>query len=105
MHVDMDGIVKKMDLGKLIEQSIMSSIAEQIDIDEVVDDALEQEKLKELVEKRVTDIIEIFLSSDEGKQYVIEQFKESISCSDMLVDDRITEIIAEFLKQSLIIRQ
>lgn len=101
MHVDMDGIVKKMDIGKLIEQNIMSSIAEQIDIEDVVGDALEDEKLKDLVEKRVTDIVSIYLSSDDGKQYVIEQFKETMSNSDMLVDDRVVDIVVEFLKKKL----
>ena len=102
MHkIDLDSIVKDIDVKKLIGENIASKVSEYVDIGNIVDDALEDEKLKELIHKRVTDIIDVYLSTDDGKNCVIEKFKEIISDPDQLIDDRITDVIVEFLQKSL----
>ena len=105
MHkIDLDNIVKELDLKKLIGENIASKVSDYVDIGNIVDDALEDEKLKEIIHKRVTDIVDDFLSTDDGKNCVIEKFKEIISDPDTLIDDRITDIIIEFLKKNLVER-
>lgn len=105
MHkIDLDSIVKEMDVQKLIGENIASKVSEYIDIGNIVDDALDDEKLKELIHKKVTEIIDDYLLTDDGKNCVIEKFTETISDPDVLIDDRIIDIIVEFLKKSLMER-
>lgn len=101
MNIDIDNIVKKMDIEKLIKESIESRIVDCIDVENIVDNALEDEKLRDAVNQKVADIIEDHLSSDEGKKYVIEKFKEIISDPDVLMDSRISNIIIDFMSKAL----
>jgi hypothetical protein len=106
MQIDINDIVKKIDIKNLIEDYISSEISDYIDIEEMVNEALEEdETLKDFVNKRVVDIIDLYLSSDEGKACIIEKFKDTISDPDIILDiileDRMTNIILEFLKRRL----
>lgn len=105
MNIDVDNIVKKMDVEKLIKEHIMSNITECVDVGDIVDDVLEDEKLKATINQRVVDVIEVYLLSDEGRECIIEKFKEFIVDSDMFVDDRITNVLIEFLRTSLVTRR
>lgn len=101
MNVDIDDIVKKMDVETLIQEGIKSKIIEYIDNEDIIGEELEDKKLLEFVNKRVRDIIDTYLSTEEGKNCVIQLFKERIIEEDVLMDDRIIDIFAEFLKKSL----
>ena len=104
MNIDIDSIVKKIDIEKLIEEDIKSRISECIDIGDVVDNVLQDDKLEDFIHKRVASIVDEYLLSDDGKKCIIEKFKEMIDDADILSDDRITDAIAEFLKKSLMKR-
>ena len=104
MNIDIDSIVKKIDIEKLIEEDIKSRISECIDIGDIIDTILQDEKLEDFIHKRVVNIVDEYLLSDDGKKCIIEKFKETIDDADILCDDRITDAIAEFLKKSLMKR-
>lgn len=101
MNIDINSIVKKIDVEKLIQENIGSKILESIDNADMVGSALEDEKLIEFVNKRVKSIIDEYLSTEDGKNCIIELFKERVIEEDVLIDDRIIDIVAEFLKKSL----
>lgn len=101
MYIDIDSIVKTIDIEELIQEGIKSKIQECIDSEDMVESTFEDEKLIEFVNKRVKDIIDEYLSTEEGKNSIIEMFKERVVEEDVLVDDRITDIVAEFLTKSL----
>ncbi len=106
MLIDIDEIVRQIDVKKLVENGIQSNILQRIDTDGLIDDALEEKELQKFVNRRVIEIIDVFLSSEEGKNCTIEKFKEEISDYDILSDDRVTDrvtnMIIELLKTSLI---
>jgi hypothetical protein len=104
MDIDIDSIVKKMDIKKLIEERIESKIEDYIYVEDIIDSALDDERLKDLIHRRVTDIIDVYLSSDDGKKCVIEKFKEVVADPDIVMDNRVTDIIVEFLRESLVVR-
>jgi hypothetical protein len=101
MNIDVDNIVRKMDIEKLIKESIESRIVNCIDVESIVDDVLEDEKLRGSIDIKVADIIENYLSSDDGKKCVIEKFKEIISDPDVLLDSRVSNIIVDFMAKVL----
>lgn len=101
MNIDVDDIVRKMDIEKLIKENVESRVADFIDISDIIDNALENEKLRNAVDKKVADIIDAYLSSDDGKKCVIEKFKEIISDPDVLVDRRVSNIIIDFMTKAL----
>ncbi len=102
MNIDLDDIVKKMDIEKLIEDDVRSKVVEYLDVECMIDEALEDEKLQALIHERVKNILDVYLSSENGKTCVIEKFEEAITNSDVFIDDRITDIIVELLRKSLI---
>jgi uncharacterized membrane protein YheB (UPF0754 family) len=101
MNIDVNSIVKKMDIEKLIKENIESRIINCIDVESIVDNALEDEKLRDSIDRKVADIIEDYLSSDDGKKCVIEKFKEIISDPDVLLDSRVSNIIIDFMAKAL----
>ena len=101
MNIDVNNIVKKMDIEKLIKENIESRIADCIDVGSIVDNVLEDEKLRDTINEKVADIIECYLSSDDGKKCVIEKFKEIISDPDVLLDSRVSNIIIDFMVKAL----
>lgn len=101
MNIKLEDIVKKIDVEKLVAEGLVTKIIEYVDVGDVVDEILEEEKLKDFIRKRIIIIIDEYLSSDDGKDYIIERFEESITDSDILIDDRIKDIIIEFLKKRL----
>ena len=105
MKIDTEDIVKNIDMEKLVKEGVSEKILECIDTNDMVESALEDEKLIEFINKRVKDIIDVYLSTEDGKNCVIEMFKERVVEEDILIDDRITDIVAEFLKKSLSERQ
>jgi hypothetical protein len=101
MNIDIDNIAKKMDIEKLIKENIESRIVNCIDVESIVDNVLDDEKLRESIDIKVADIIEDYLSSDDGKKCVIEKFKEIIADPDVLLDSRVSNIIIDFMTKVL----
>ncbi len=99
IEVDIKDIVENIDVSQVVEEKIKSDIIEKID--EVTDDVLDNEEVINNINKKAVEIINEYISSEEGKDYIIEAFKNTISNSDILASDDITELIAEFLKKKL----
>ena len=57
--------------------------------------------MKNHINKKVIDIINNYLDSEEGKTRIIDTFNDAITSSDILTDDKIADIMAEFLKKKL----
>lgn len=101
IDVDLNKIIENIDVKKIVEEKIMSDILDNSKLEDIVDQSLENEDLKASIDKKVLQIITDYLSSGEGKEYIIDKFKDAITDSDILNDDKIIEIFAEFLKKSL----
>ena len=104
IEIDVNKIVEEIDVKKLVEENIASDILESSSLEDIVDDMLENEEVKNLISRKVFDIISVYISSDEFKEYIIEKFKDAIIESDILTDDKIIELVADFLKKSLMER-
>jgi hypothetical protein len=100
-EIDINKIVKDIDLNKLVTERAISDIVANIDFEKIVDELLEDEEMRNNLNKKVIVIINEYLSSEEGKEFIIETFKDVIANSDILTDEKIIELIAELLKKSL----
>jgi len=103
IEIDIKEIVQKIDINKLIEEKIISDISDAIDIDNIVDEALDDEEVKNHLNKKVTNIINNYMESEEGKNRIMEAFNNAITDSDILNDDKVIELVAEFLKRKLML--
>lgn len=103
IEIDVKEIVQKIDINKLIEEKIMSDISDTIDIENIVNEALDDEEVKNHLNKKVINIIDNYIDSEEGKNRIIEEFSSVITNADILNDDKIIELVAEFLKRKLMI--
>lgn len=101
IEIDVKEIVQKIDVNKLIEEKITSDISDTIDIQNVVDDALKDKDVRSHLNKKVADIIDSYIDSEEGKSRIIDAFSDVLNDSDTLNHDKIIELIAEFLKRKL----
>lgn len=101
IEIDTDKIVRDMDIKKLVEKGITSEIEVSPKIDDIVDEILEKEEMKNFIGKRTIEIIEEYLSSDEGKESIIEKFESGIDEYNILTDDKVVDLLTEFLKKSL----
>ncbi len=104
IRIDVNKIVEKINVNEIVEEHIMSEIAESSKLEEIINDVLENEDIKDVINKKVINTIETYISSDEGKEYIVGKFNEAIDDSDIWTDDKIIYIVAEFLKKSLDIR-
>lgn len=105
IEIDVDRIVKKIDVVKIIEEKIMSDILDNSKLECVVDDIFESDEMKNFINIKVVRIVEEYLSSEKGKKFIIEKFECAITDSDVLIDDKIIELVADFLKKSLMERR
>lgn len=101
IDVDLNKIVENIDVKKIVEEKIMSDILDDSKLENIVDEALDNEGMKTFIDAKVVKIVEEYLSSEEGKKYIIERFESAIIDSDILTDDKIIELVADFLKVSL----
>lgn len=101
IEIDVNKIIEKIDVNKLVEEAIMSSVVETIDFEDIIDNMLENEEMRNSINKKVINIIDEYISSEEGKKYIIETFNDVIADSDILTDEKVIELIAEFLKKNL----
>jgi peptide subunit release factor 1 (eRF1) len=101
IEIDIKEIVQKIDINKLVEEKIVSDISEAIDINNIVDEMLDDEEVKNRLNKKVINIIDNYVDSEEGKNRIIDAFNDAISNADILNDDKIIELVAEFLKRKL----
>ena len=101
IEIDIKDVVQKIDVNKLIEEKIISDVSQVIDIENIVDETLDDEEVKNHLKKKVINIINSYLDSEEGKTRIIDAFNDVVTSSDILIDDKIIELVAEFLKQKL----
>lgn len=103
IEININEIVQKIDVNKLIEEKIMSDVSDAVDIENIVSEALDNEEVKSSVNKIVANIINNYMGSEEGKNHIIDAFNDAITTADILNDERVIEIMAEFIKRKLTI--
>lgn len=102
IEIDIKELVQKIDINKLIEEKIISDISDNIDIQNIVDEVLDDKGVKSHLNKKVADIIDNYIDSEEGKNKIIYAFNDEITNLDCILgSESIIEIIAEFLKRKL----
>ena len=102
IEIDINRIVEEIDVNKLVEETIKQNVAETVDFESIIDNLLGNKEVKEHINKKVIDIIDEYMSSEEGKKYIIDTFNDKITDSDILTDDVVVELVAQFLRKSLI---
>lgn len=101
IDIDIDKIVGEMNIKELIEKRVESEIVDSSKLEDAVNGILEDEDMKHIIHKKIFNIIEEYLSSNEGKNNIIKKFEQAIDDYDILTDDRIIELLAEFFKKAL----
>jgi peptide subunit release factor 1 (eRF1) len=101
IEIDIKEIVQKIDINKLVEEKIISDVSEAIDVENIVDEILDDEEVRNQLNKKVNNIIDNYMDSEEGKNRIIDVFNDAITNADILNDDKIIELVAEFLKRKL----
>lgn len=101
IEIDLDEIVKKMNINKTVEENIISNITDIINFECIAADLINDNDVKKNIDKKILAIIEEYILSDEGKRYIIDIFKDKIDDSDILTDDAVINLVAEFLKKTL----
>lgn len=104
IEIDINKIVEELNVKKLVEEEIMSNILESSEFEDIVEETLDNGEARGIISKKIIDIISGYLSSDEGKKCIIEKFEDAIVNSDVLTDETIVDLLAEFLKKSLMER-
>lgn len=99
-EIDTDKVVEKA-IGNLVEGDILKNVIEDSRIEDIVDDIFSQNDTRCRITDKVNEIIDAYFNSDEGKDYIINEIKSELDNSDLLTDDKITELVAEFLKKKL----
>ena len=102
IEIDINRIVEEIDVTKLVEEAIKQNVADTVDFENIIDNILGNKEIKESINRKIINIINEYISSEEGKQIIIDTFKDKISDSDILTDDVIIELVAQFLKKTLI---
>lgn len=101
MEINIDEIVKNIDVQKLIEEKITDDVLENMEDYDLIEGSMDNNELRSFVTKRVTKIIGEYLDTTEGKTCVIDIFKERITSEDIILDDEIIKIISKFLRKNL----
>lgn len=101
INVDLNKIMENIDIKKIVEEKIMSDILDNSKLEDIVDNVLDDENMKTFINTKVFKVVEEYISSEDGKAYIIERFESAIADSDILTDDKIIELVAAFLKTSL----
>ena len=104
IEIDINRIVEEIDVNKLVEETIKSNVTENVDFENIIDNLLDNKEVQESINRKIINIINEYISSEEGKQYIIDTFKDKISDSDILTDDVIVDMVVQFLKKTLIER-
>lgn len=100
IEIDTNKVVENA-ISRLIEEDVLKNVVEDSRIEDIVDDIFSREEIKKQIGDKVVEIINTYFSSDEGREYVIDAVKSEIDNSDLLTDDKITELVTEFLKKKL----
>lgn len=100
IEIDTNKVVENA-ISRLIEEDVLKNVVEDSRIEDIVDDIFSREEMKKQIGDKVVEIINTYFSSDEGREYVIDAVKSEIDNSDLLTDDKITELVIEFLKKKL----
>lgn len=101
MKIDVSSIVEQIDIKTMIEEILRIKISEDARMETIVDNIFGDGKMEDLLRTQVLNTINEYLSSEDGKNYIIGKFKDVIDDIDLSYDDNISSIISEFLKKSL----
>ena len=104
IEIDINRIVEEIDVNKLVEETIKQNVSETVNFENIIDSLLDNKEVKESINRKIIDIINEYISSEKGEQHIIDTFKDKISDSDILTDDIIIDLVAQFLKKTLIER-
>lgn len=102
INIDIDKIIDNMDINDIVREHIISKITESSKLEDIVDNILTNNDVRNFIDKKIVNIIQEYMHSEDGKRYIVEKFNEEIDNSDIWTDDKIIELIAEFLKSCLI---
>ena len=100
IEIDTNKVVENA-ISRLVEEDVLKNVVEDSRIEDIVDDIFSREEMKKQIGDKVAEIVNTYFSSDEGREYVIDAAKSEIDNSDILTGDKITELVAEFLKKKL----
>ena len=100
IEIDTNKIVENA-VSRLTEDDILKTIVEDSRMEDMIDEIFSKEDIKKRIEDNVATIVDAYFSSDEGKVYVIDSIKNEIDNSDLLTDDTIVKLMADFLKKKL----
>lgn len=100
IEIDTNKVVENA-ISRLVGDDVLKNVVEDSRIEDIVDDIFSREEMKKQIGDKVTEIVNTYFSSDEGREYVIDAVKSEIDNSDLLTGDKITELVAEFLKKKL----
>lgn len=100
IDIDTNKVVENI-ISKLVEDDILKNVVEDSRIDDIVDDIFSKEDVKNQIGDKVAVVVDAYFSSEDGKEYIIDAIKSEIDNSDLLNDDKIVGLVAEFLKKKL----
>ena len=83
IEIDLNDIVRTMDINRMIEENIISNITNVIDFENFAEEILKDKEIRDIINNKILSIIQEYISSDEGKEYITDVFKVKISDSDI----------------------
>jgi hypothetical protein len=99
-EIDSDKVVEKA-IGRVVEENILKEIVEDTRIEEIIEDVFENKDIKAKISNKIYEIVEEYLSSKEGKEYIIDALTREIDDTELLGEDQVKETIAGFIKDKL----
>lgn len=100
IEIDTDKVIEKA-ISNLVEGDILKEVVDDSRIGDIVDDVFSKDEIKDKISDKVCKIIDEYLDSEDGKEYILDALRNQIDNSDVLSDDKITELLAEFVKKKL----
>ncbi len=100
IEIDTDKVIEKA-ISNLVEGDILKEVVEDSRIEDIVDDVFSKDEIKDKISDKVCQIVETYLDSEDGKEYVMDALRSQIDNSDVLGDDKMIEVMAEFIKKKL----
>lgn len=100
IEIDTEKVIEKA-ISNLVEGDILKEVVEDSRIEDIVDEVFSKDDIKDKINEKVCKIIETYFDSDDGQEYVLDALRSQIDNSDVLGDDKIIELVTEFVKKKL----
>ncbi len=97
IEIDTEKIVEGIDF----EEVIKDRLAETSSINNIIDELLDDDKTLKIINRKICKIINEYISSDDGKEMIIEKFKENIENYDLMDDEDIRDSLMSIIKDRL----